>query len=651
MRFFYRDWNLQTLETTRYIFYRRWKFLTMILLAATPRADATQLTTNEMAHLRNALIAMNATVADLGFTKDVGEPRHALRWIRDALGEPLRMNRAAGTLWLAAEADDADRWWTVAAELLELEPAAPAPGPAPGLETDAAPEALAAGLSAFYRSAQSARALLDTAFGGLGEPDRARLAAHALAGALNAEDDGPSRRALREAGIPADVLDAVLAEERALDATPSADSFFGAVLRTDPGSILAAGRIFHAAVVRLAGTARAVTEWPAQTVRIETELGPILVLGEGPRQVLEPALLILSRTGDTVYEGDAGSANGLMGHPLAAIVDFAGDDTYRGAKLLAPGAALFGLAVVLDEEGDDTSRASFAGGASACWGAAWVEDRAGNDVYEARAFAQGAAVDGVALLVDRAGNDSYRVGWQGQGFAGWRGAGLLLDRAGHDRYGAGGRVPDHERNPDRTLSLAQGFAIGLRPFAGGGVGALLDLDGNDAYDADVYGQGVSYYYSAGFLLDRGGHDQYRAHHYAQGAGIHLSLGLLADEAGDDVYVGGTLTQGAAHDFAVGALLDRAGNDRYLAERNSQGHGMNNAVGWLLDAAGDDLYAGRDAGTTQGVGNSGGTRESGSIGLLLDLGGTDRYSSGGVGGRALPRPWYGVLYDAEPEGAP
>ena len=641
---FYRDWNLQTLETPRHSFYRRWKFCAATLLAAVSLARAAELTTNELAHLHKALAAMNASVADLGFTKDVGEPRHALQWIRDALGEPLRLNHAGGTLWQAAAADDTARWWSTAAELLEMKPTEPAPEPDSELEMNDVPGALAAGLASFYRSARAAHTLLGSAFRDLDDQARAELAARALAGPFNAEDEERSREALREAGISDDALDAILAEERMLDATPAADAFLRAAQRVDAGAVLAAGRLFHAAVVQLADVAREMDDWPAQTVRIETELGPILVLADGPQRAAEPALLILSRAGDTVYEGGAGSGNGLLHRALAAIIDLAGNDLYRGTGLLAPGVALFGVSVVLDGAGNDASRAAYMGGASACWGAAWFEDCSGDDVYEARALAQGAAIDGVAVLLDRTGNDAYRVGLQGQGFAGWRGFGLLLDRGGHDRYFAGGREPDHERNPDRYMSLAQGFAIGLRPFAGGGVGALLDLDGNDAYDADVYGQGVSYYYSAGFLLDGGGHDVYRVHHYGQGVGIHLSLGLLADFAGDDVYIGGTLAQGAAHDFAVGGLLDRVGNDRYVADRNSQGHGMNNAVGWLLDAAGDDLYTGRDPDKTQGVGNSGGTRESGSIGLLLDLGGADRYSSGGADSCIVPRPWYGVVYD-------
>jgi hypothetical protein len=234
--------------------------------------------------------------------------------------------------------------------------------------------------------------------------------------------------------------------------------------------------------------------------------------------------------------------------------------------------------VVVDAQGDDTWRATFAGQGAGLFGVGWVEEGGGDDDYEARALAQGAAVLGVGALMDRGGNDVYDVGLQGQAFSGLFGLGVLADDAGNDRYLAGGREPDHERNQDRYLSLAQGFSIGLRPFAGGGVAALIDRGGNDTYVADVYGQGASYYYSAGYLLDGGGNDTYTVYQYGQGAGIHLSLGLLVDEDGHDAYSGGILVQGVAHDFAVGGLIDRGGRDTYLADHDAQGHGMNSALG-------------------------------------------------------------------------
>jgi len=634
------------LEVLGRAFSKRWKFCLAALFALPVLGEGVDFSVVERESLDRALGAMNAGVLDLGFKKDVGEPRSALNWVRGALERPLELNRAGQELWDCAVAGEAEGWWRVAAKQLEVGPLA---GPAVGGDV-AAPEwrgasaELGAALSAFFVAAVQAEQALDRAFAGLSEFELQYLAASTLAGGFNLEDEEATRAAFGGAGISALALEDVLAEGKALDATPGATRYLDAALKVDRGAVLSAGLIFQRAVFAFGEAAERVREWPGSDLEWDTPLGRIAVVVSEGAVVTNAALLVVNPRGDTVYRGGVGSANGLVGNRLAAIVDLGGDDVYQGDGLFAAGAALFGVAVALDGAGSDVWRAAYVGQGAGFFGVGWVEDRAGDDGYWARSFGQGAAVAGVGVLADGAGGDSYSVGWQGQGFAGWMGFGLLVDRAGADRYFAGGREWDYERNPDRYLSLSQGFSIGARPFAGGGVGALIDLSGNDVYDADVFGQGASYYYSAGFLLDGDGHDRYAVHHYGQGCGIHLSLGLLADFGGDDFYKGGTLAQGAAHDFGVGGLLDRAGNDTYVANRDAQGHGMNNALGWLVDGAGDDVYSGRDVDSTQGIGNSGGTRESGSVGLLLDLGGKDRYSSAGGDDRALLRPLYGVIYD-------
>ncbi len=651
------------METTRYSFYRAWNFFKKFLqsmeisaaalLAAASVAGAVELTPAERAHLDRALAAMNASVSDLGFQKDVGEPRDALGWIRSALHDPLALNRAASALWAAAESDESDASWRCAAELLES-PLADKPAleeHRSAVDVSGLGEGWADAMESFLLEARRADALLDQAFSRLTREEMERLAVGALGGWLQLDDTDSDRAALEAAGISSAVIEDHLREERALDARPAAERFLDAAEKFDLGALLSAGRVFQRAVSALALHVKTLDGWPGATWSADTELGPIYVLGPEVTVFTNAALLVMGPTGDRRYAGPAGAANGLLGRRLAAIVELGGRTVYDGTELLGAASALFGAAVAIDAGGDDVWRADFAGPAAGIWGAGWLEDRAGDDVYISRAMGQGAAFAGLGALIDAEGQDRFEIGWYGQGFAGWRGFGLLLDRAGHDGYFAGGREPDHERNPDRFMSLAQGFAIGIRPFAGGGVGALIDLAGNDRYLAEVYGQGVSYYYSAGFLLDGAGHDRYDVHHYGQGCGIHLSLGLLVDFAGDDRYVGGTLAQGAAHDFAVGGLLDRGGDDTYIATRHAQGHGMNNALGWLLDAGGDDVYDGRDAETTQGVGNTGGIRDSGSLGLLLDLGGRDRYSSGGADDRLTLRPLYGIVYDVEAEEAP
>lgn len=623
-----------------------------IFLALVFSCGALEFTERESAHLRQALRALNATEADLGFQKDVDEPRSALRWIRDALHQPLSLNRAGQAIWDAANSSDPDAVWRVAVEFLEADvPHAEPPAEPSAHDWDGCPPELKSALAAFLLEASHAALLVESASGSLTREEMELLAVVSLGGTLRVEDDPDARAALEAAGIAPVRIETFIEDSRALDARPAAERFLDTAEKFQVGALLEAGRIFSRAAAALAAAARGVTDWPAQTRAMETPLGPIYILGPDELHFSHAALLVIAPAGSQRYSGDAAAANGLIGHRLSGVIDLDGDDLYASSNLLGAAAALFGVSVVIDCSGDDTWRPNFVGPAAGFWGAGWLEDRAGNDLYESRTLGQGAALAGLGVLLDKDGHDSYGIGSSGQGFAGWRGFGILLDHKGNDRYFAGGLEADHERNPDRFISLAQGFAIGMRPFAGGGIGALIDLEGNDRYLADVYGQGVSYYYSAGFLIDGSGHDRYDVHHYGQGCGIHLSHGLLVDRDGDDRYVGGTLVQGAAHDFAVGGLLDRAGNDTYLASQHAQGHGMNNALGWLVDITGDDVYDARDPLVSQGVGNTGGFRESGSIGLLLDLGGQDRYSVDGADGRCVLRPLYGVVFDAESEDAP
>lgn len=611
-----------------------------------PAQAADLLTDREQAAFDHALDLMNVTPSDPGFAKDHGEPRLVLGWIRSALQDPPALLRAGDALWSAVQDASGTSLWVATAALLEVgeTPSVQAPAPDARDTWEGLDPQLAEALSPFMEAARRANQLLEKAYQALTPEDRGYLAASALGGTFNLEDEEATRAALLALGVGQPEIDLVLAEGRDLDATIAADRLLEKIGRLDRGAVLEAGHIFQRAVRQLADRARAITNWPSGNVLLVTDLGKVRIASPGDDSYSDRALLILAPRGRNSYFGEAGVANGLKQQRLSAIIDLEGADTYRSEGLLGPGSALFGVSVVVEAGGDDTWRAAYAGQGLGLYGVAWLDDEAGDDDYEARALAQGASVLGVGVLQDHAGNDVYDVGLQGQAYASLPGLAALIDRAGSDRYFAGGREFDHERNPDRYLSLAQGFSIGARPFAGGGVALLADLGGNDTYVADVYGQGVSYYYSAGFLMDGAGHDSYSVHHYGQGAGIHLSHGLLMDLSGDDSYRGGILVQGAAHDFAVGGLLDRGGRDTYVADQNGQGHGMNNSFGWLIEGGGDDVYTSRDPASTQGVGNNGGDRDYGSLGLLLDLGGRDAYSSGA--GREGPqlRPLYGILYD-------
>jgi hypothetical protein len=446
------------------------------------------------------------------------------------------------------------------------------------------------------------------------------------------------------------VVDQVLAERDELDPEPGALRFLDCVRRTDLASLLRAGWMLDRAVVQLRKDLGGVTRWPAQGYRWETEAGLVVVGTAGNDRYEGPFLLVVEPCGDDVYAGPVGAARGLTGLPVAVTLDLEGDDRYVGGKLLGPGCALFGVAVLADVQGDDLYRAEGAGQGGAVFGCAVLRDGRGDDVYRAYGMAQGAALMGVGFLCDDAGDDLYDVGLMGQGFAGVSAVGLHLDRQGNDVYIAGGVQSDLERHDDRYVSLAQGASLGMRPFAGGGYGILADLGGNDSYQADIFGQGVGYWYSVGLLLDGSGHDRYQVHHYGQGSGIHMAAGLLADLAGDDMYTGYVLAQGNAHDYAVGMLLDHGGDDTYTADHHAQGRALNNGVALLVDRSGSDAYFGRQSDQCQGVGNDGGEREYGSIAVLMDLAGEDRYTCGAGDGARLLRPDFGIVYDLDEEAA-
>jgi len=622
--------------------------------SAIAQKSAPILGTRGRQHLEQALAVLNMREQDLGFEKDVAEPQFALERLRAMLGRPLDLPVMADEVMASVEAGNPAAILDLAADLLES-PRRPAPSheaTGAGVEwpADLDPE-LTRALRAFVRCAEHARHLLDKGFEDVPGPDRRHAAASRLAGLFNAEDRPEVRTALYDAGLSTGLVVRVIREGRAIDPEPAAGRYLDIVTRTDLATVLAAAHVVLEAAGRLEAAVADVRSWPDQPLRVITPCGDIYIGSVGADRFTGKALLILDPGGADVYSGQAGVANGLEDAAVAVVLDLAGDDQYVGTGVAGPGTALFGVTALIDRDGSDVHRAAYTGQAAALFGVSWMEDKQGDDVFQAYGHSQAAGTCGLGVLRDRAGNDLYDVGVCGQGFAGVRGIGLLIDDAGNDRYTAGGREPDHERHPDRYLSLSQGFAIGIRPFAGGGIAALVDRSGNDTYEADVYGQGVSYWYSAGMLLDMAGNDTYSVYHYGQGSGIHLSLGLLADGGGNDFYTGYILAQGNAHDYAVGMLFDRAGDDTYTADHHAQGRAIHNSTALLVDHGGKDAYFARRNTECQGIGSNAERRDYGSLSLLLDLAGKDRYTCGARDDACLIRPDHGVVYDTNAADAP
>ena len=312
---------------------------------------------------------------------------------------------------------------------------------------------------------------------------------------------------------------------------------------------------------------------------IASPIGRIVIGSAGPDRHAAGAALIVDPGGDDVYERSP-----ALGGAVSVIIDLAGNDQYTGSDV-----AVRSLSALVDVQGDDRYRMTGPGLAASVAGASLLVDYEGDDVYEGRFFAEGAAMLGLAALIDAAGNDRYQVEAFGQGYAFSAGLGVLWDRAGDDRYTAGG-VPDAWRRGG-GVAFAQGAAAGYRTPLGGGIGILRDDAGDDRYEAQMFAQGVGYYYALGLLWDGAGRDVYRAVRYAQGNGVHEAVGVLRDESGDDRYelaVG--VGQGMGLDIASGLLVDAQGDDSYEAPAFAQGAGTANGVGLLVDRAGRNRFA-------------------------------------------------------------
>ncbi len=326
--------------------------------------------------------------------------------------------------------------------------------------------------------------------------------------------------------------------------------------------------------------------------------------------------------GDDVYDlsYDPQNPHGVI------IIDLSGNDSYRSQSDFTLGSGCLSVGLLLDFAGDDRYDSKSFSLGSGFFGMGVLYDAEGDDRYDGDTHVQAAGTFGLGLLIDEGGRDIYNAAVYSQGFGFVEGIGVVYDADGSDSYYAGGKYKDILRYEDHYLSLSQGFGYGLRPWMSGGIGAIIDLTGNDSYNSDIFAQAASYWWSLGLIYDSVGNDNYQCFQYGQGCGTHMTLGILVDDFGSDVYFGKGLMHGCGHDYSCGLLLDRHGNDTYTAYDLSQGAGSANGVGLLIDNEGDDRYFVKNPKNTQGYGNP--RRDYGSIGFFIDLGGRDQYEGNG-----------------------
>lgn len=432
-----------------------------------------------------------------------------------------------------------------------------------------------------------------------------------------------------------------------------------------PAMLYAGQKAFETAhQLRLRASALAPADrCPTRPADIPTPFGRILVGTCGAdRYDGDDVFLLLDPGGDDIDASNAGGTAHLE-TGVALAVDLGGNDRYDAAGVragCAQGCGILGVGVLVDGAGDDVYAADHHAQGAGQAGYGVLLDVAGADDYTVAHTGQGAAFFGYGALFDAAGDDRYHAFFDSQGYGGvGGGVGVLADRLGDDLYDA---EPDARKLPARyqyrnyagngqpntVVSFVQGTAAGRRADGSdghawaGGLGAIVDVEGNDHYRAGAFAQGYGYWYGIGLMYDGRGDDVYDSVYYSIASGAHFSVAAIVDEAGDDAYEQSEAFEGAhagagvafAWDFVTALIVDRGGDDRYASNANAVARTAENGNALLVDLAGDDTYV-TGAGQA-GQGSSSWApyraadplnlfrtgRETSVIALLLDLGGRD-----------------------------
>ena len=358
---------------------------------------------------------------------------------------------------------------------------------------------------------------------------------------------------------------------------------------------------------------------------------------------------------DDRYTRAVGASSATL--PISLALDMGGNDKYEARNAPAQGAGICGIGILIDVAGDDYYWAERYAQGVGQFGLGLCADLAGNDTYFTEFSGQGCGYFGSGLLFDVAGNDSYTIWGDGQGLGGVNGVGVLADRTGDDKYTAvredtiTGRPSYHSPDDDVCVSNAQGAGMGRRGDGAdghswaGGLGALLDGEGDDVYTSGNWTMGTGYWFGIGVLHDRSGDDVYHGAVYTQGTGAHFCIGVCIDEAGDDKHLAEANSHSSlawAHDFTIGILLDIGGDDLYSVDTSGMAYSINRSLAMMIDIGGNDTYQTdldqrreKKQGDRPGCAiNSEGFRardgvgtyfaDTTSIGLFLDVGGDDTY---------------------------
>ncbi len=315
----------------------------------------------------------------------------------------------------------------------------------------------------------------------------------------------------------------------------------------------------------------------------------------------KPPFIYVNFGGNDLVVGPVGV--GLFPDGISISIDLAGDDHYLADSALSQGVGFVGNGILLDMDGDDIYEGEIGTQGVGIIGMGMIFDNSGKDSYHGGLVSQGAGINGLGFLIDRKGDDSYYIFGEGQGAGIAGGIGILADGKGNDFYVAEPfssvfDLGDYHSHHKINANGAQGYGGGRRADGSdghsyaGGLGALLDVSGNDRYYSGNWTLGVGYWYGIGVLWDGAGDDLYSSCYFTQGSGAHYAIGVFVDESGNDTHklfetAGAAL--GFGWDFVDALFFDRKGDDYYEAKIISFAVAEIRSNAFFFDLAGNDVY--------------------------------------------------------------
>ncbi|NQS98455.1 MAG: hypothetical protein HQ591_08380 [candidate division Zixibacteria bacterium] len=347
-------------------------------------------------------------------------------------------------------------------------------------------------------------------------------------------------------------------------------------------------------------------DWKKQNMDVYTPIGRLVIAGTGKdTHQYSDAFLVIDLGGNDTYRGAVGSTPSLE-IPISLTIDLDGNDKYINDDEFLPsqGAAILGAGMLLDVSGNDYYQSKRLSQGAAMLGIGILADLEGDDEYRLWTSGQGGAYFGIGLAIDNRGDDKYYLWGDGQGYGGVGGVGTLVNRSGDDKYYCEPLAekafrPDyHSKDGKLNYSYAQGCGIGRRGDVSdghswaGGMGTLIDIEGNDLYESANWSLGCGYWYGMGFVYDGSGNDTYKSASWTQAAGAHFCIGALIDEAGNDVHQcweEQSVGMGFGHDYTIALFLNRGGDDVYKLKDNGLGYAINMSQVFFFDTAGEDRY--------------------------------------------------------------